>query len=185
MIKKICQNAEERMKKSIENLIHELAMIRTGRASLALLENVKVEYYGSLVPVNQVANFAIPEAKLIEIKPWDKSVIGEIEKAILKSDLGITPVNDGKIIRLALPSLTEERRKDLVKLVNKVGEKYRITVRNIRREEIEVLKKAEKDKQISEDDMYHGEEYVQKIVDEYIKKIDEIIEHKDKEIMEV
>ena len=185
MINKLCQDAEERIKKSIEVLLHEFATIRTGRASLALLENIRVEYYGSLVPLNQVANISIPEAKLIEIKPWDKSVIREIEKAILKSDLGITPLNDGKIVRLQIPPLTEERRKDLVKLVKKIGEKHRVTIRNIRREEIEILRKAEKNKQISEDDVYQGEEHIQKIIDEYIKKVDDITIHKEKEVMEV
>ncbi len=183
MIKEVYKNTEEKIKRSIEGLVHELSSLRTGRASLALIEHIKVEYYGSLVPINQVANVSIPEARTIEIKPWDKVVIKEIEKSIQKSDLGITPVNDGKIIRLVMPSLTQERRMELVKIVKKIGEKYRVSARNIRREEMDVLKKAEKKKQISEDDMFQGEEHIQKIIDESIKKIDEIGARKEKEVM--
>lgn len=185
MIKEVYKNTEEKIKRSIEGLVHELSSLRTGRASLALIEHIKVEYYGSLVPINQVANVSIPEARTIEIKPWDKVVIKEIEKSIQKSDLGITPVNDGKIIRLVMPSLTQERRMELVKIVKKIGEKYRVSARNIRREEMDVLKKAEKKKQISEDDMFQGEEHIQKIIDESIKKIDEIGARKEKEVMEI
>ncbi|MCK5533594.1 ribosome recycling factor [bacterium] len=183
VIKEVYKNTEEKIKRSIEGLVHQLSSLRTGRASLALIEHIKVEYYGSLVPINQVANVSIPEARTIEIKPWDKVVIKEIEKSIQKSDLGITPVNDGKIIRLVMPSLTQERRMELVKIVKKIGEKYRVSARNIRREEMDVLKKAEKKKQISEDDMFQGEEHIQKIIDESIKKIDEIGARKEKEVM--
>ncbi len=185
VIKEVYRKVEEKTKKSIEGLIHEFSALRTGRASQSLIEHIKVEYYGSLIPINQVASVAVPDARTIEIKPWDKSVIKEIEKAILKSDLGITPLNDGKIIRLVIPSLTEERRKHLVKVVKKTGEKYHISARNIRREEMEVLKNAEKRKQISEDDMYQGEEHIQKMINESINKIDEIVARKEKEVMEV
>ena len=185
MIKDVYTQMEEKMKKSIEKTKHEFAGIRTGRASSALLSDIKVEYYGAQVPINQVGNIAIPEARLIEIKPWDKSVLGEIEKAILKSSLGITPNNDGKIIRLRIPSLTEERRKELVKMVKKMAEEAKISIRNIRREANDSLTKLKDKKEVSEDDYYKAHDHAQEVTNQYIKKIDEVLEAKEKEIMEV
>ena len=144
---------DDKIEKSIEALRHELSKVRTGRASLALLEGISVNAYGSVMPLNQVGSMTIPESRMIVIAPWDPQMLPAIEKAILKSDVGLTPANDGKMIRLSIPQLTEERRKDLVKLVKKIAEEIRVAVRNIRREAIEVLKKKKKDKEISEDDL--------------------------------
>ncbi|MFH1784189.1 MAG: ribosome recycling factor [bacterium] len=185
MIKDVYAQMEEKMQKSLEKTKHEFAGIRTGRASSALLSDIKVEYYGTHVPINQVANIAIPEARLIEIKPWDKAALGEIEKAILKSQLGINPNNDGKMLRLSIPSLTEERRKELVKMVKKMGEEAKVSMRNIRREANDALMKHKDKKEITEDDYFKAHEHAQKVTDQYIKKIDEVLEGKEKEIMEV
>jgi ribosome recycling factor len=172
------------MDKSIEALNRELKRIRTGRASLSILDAIKVDYYGTLTPLNQMATLAVPESRLITIQPWDVSVIKDIEKALLKSDLGLTPANDGKLIRISIPPLTEERRKELVKLVLKMGEDYKVSVRNARRDANELIKSLKKDGDISEDDAFKSQEEVQKITDEHIKRIDECCQEKEKEILE-
>ncbi|OIO74394.1 MAG: ribosome recycling factor [Elusimicrobia bacterium CG1_02_37_114] len=174
---------EKLMKKSIEKLVGELAAIRTGRASTALVETVKVQCYNSNMPLKQIAGITTPDAKTIEIRPWDHAVIADIEKAIYQSSLGLTPVNDGKIIRLNIPPLTEERRQDLVKLTHKIAEDFRVSIRNDRRQSVEMLKKMEKDKKATEDEKFKLEDMLQKLTDQYIKKIDEISAGKEKEIM--
>jgi len=183
-IKQIISHMEEQMKKTIEKFRSELASIRTGRANASLLDTVKVESYGTVMPVNQMASIAIPEPRTIEIRPWDASQIPAIEKAILKSEIGVTPQNDGKCIRLTLPPLTQQRREELVKLSHKVAEDFRIAIRNERRDAIEKVKKSEKEKIISEDARKKSESDIQKITDNYIKKIDEILVLKEKEIRE-
>jgi len=175
----------EKMEKSVGAFKNELSKIRTGRASLALLDGISVDAYGSSMPLNQVATLTIPESRLIAIQPWDVQMLGEIEKAILKSSIGLTPVNDGKIIRLSIPQLTEERRKELVKQVKKAAEEFRVTVRNFRREAIDILKKQKKDKEISEDDLFKLQGDAQAETDNYIKQIDEATASKEKEVMEV
>lgn len=175
----------EKMEKSMDAFKFELMKIRTGRASLAMLDGVKADAYGSLMPLNQVASLTIPESRMIAIQPWDPQLLGAVEKAIMKSDLELTPVNDGKVIRLNIPQLTEERRKEMVKKVKKISEDYRVAVRNLRRESIDTLKKMKKDKDISEDDLFKLQDEVQKVTDEYIKKIDAIASAKEKEVMEV
>jgi ribosome recycling factor len=183
MVEKVYKETREKMEKAIEALKKEQSRIRTGRASVALLDGIRVQYYGSLVPLNQVASLAVPESRLITIQPWDIKAIGEIEKAVLKSELGLTPVNDGKIIRINIPLLTEERRRDLVKVIKKMAEESRVALRNIRRESNESFKDLKKDKQISEDDFFKGQEEVQKITKDYIEKVDRISEEKEKEIL--
>jgi ribosome recycling factor len=185
MIEEVYQEVEHKMDRSLEALRKELARIRTGRASLALLDGIAVDYYGTPTPLNQLATLAVPESRLITIQPWDKTQIGLIEKAIQRSDLGLTPTNDGKLIRLAIPLLTAERRKDLVKQVKKVGEETKIALRNVRREGNETLKSLEKQKEISEDDCRRGQDQVQRIIDRYIAKTDEILSTKEHEVMEV
>lgn len=185
MIKKIVAEMEDSMKKSIEKMKSELAALRTGRANVALLEGIKVEYYGSKMPVNQVAGVSVPEARTIEIKPWDIGVLPLLEKALLSSEIGITPVNDGKMIRLNLPTPTQERRMELVKLIKKIAEEFKVSVRNSRRDAIELIKKAQKKKEISEDLEKSGEHEVQKVTNTYTKKIDDVVANKEKEIMEV
>jgi len=184
MIDDIYQDTRESMGKSIEALINEFKRVRTGRASLSILDGIKVDYYGTLTPLNQMATLAVPESRLITIQPWDVSVIKDIEKAILKSDLGLTPTNDGKILRISIPPLTEERRKELVKLVHKMCEDHKVSVRNIRRDSNELLKSLKKDGDISEDDTFKSQDEVQKITDEHIKLIDECDTKKEKEILE-
>jgi ribosome recycling factor len=176
---------QKEMDGSVGALRKELAKLRTGRASTALLENIMVEYYGTTTPLNQLSTLNAPEPRLLVVQPFDRSAMGEIEKAILKSDLGLTPNNDGKVIRIPIPQLTEERRKDLVKHVKKVAEEYRVSVRNHRRVAIEHLKEAEKKKEITADDAKHGQERVQKITDDFIGRIDKIIKAKEEEVMEV
>lgn len=173
------------MNKVLTNLKSEFATIRTGRASTALLDKILVDYYGTPTPVNQVATISVPEPKMILIQPWETNMLQVIEKAILKSDLGLTPNNDGKVIRLILPDLTAERRKELVKYAKKKAEEAKVSIRNIRREYNDMLKKMEKNKEISEDDSKRSQEEIQKITDKYIDKADEILENKEKEIMEV
>jgi ribosome recycling factor len=184
MIDSIYDDARESMGKSIASLKNELNRLRTGRASLSILDPIKVDYYGTLTPMNQMATLAVPESRLITIQPWDVSVIKDIEKAILKSDLGLTPSNDGKIIRIAIPPLTEERRKELVKIVHKKCEGYKVSLRNIRRDANELLKSMKKDGEISEDDAFKAQDQTQKITDEQIKLIDECYKEKEKEILE-
>ena len=184
MIDDIYQDTRESMGKSIEALERELQRVRTGRASLSILDGIRVDYYGTLTPLNQMATLAVPESRLITIQPWDVSVIKDIEKAILKSDLGLTPANDGKILRISIPPLTEERRKDLVKLVHKMCEDHKVSVRNVRRDSNELLKSLKKDGDVSEDEALKAQDEVQKITDEHIKLIDECYTNKEKEILE-
>lgn len=184
MIDDIYQDTQDSMSKSIEALERELNRVRTGRASLSILDGIKVDYYGTLTPLNQMATLAVPESRLITIQPWDISVIKDIEKAILKSDLGLTPANDGKIVRIAIPPLTEERRKELVKLVHKMCEEHKVSVRNVRRDSNELLKSLKKDGDISEDEAFKAQDEVQKITDEHVKLIDECYTNKEKEILE-
>jgi len=185
MEQELKRKANERMTGAIEALKKELASIRTGRASLALLDGIMVNYYGASSPLQQLASLSIPESRLIAIQPWDPKIIPDIEKAIMKSDLGITPVNDGKTIRIHIPFLTEERRKHLVKLVKKKAEETRVAIRNIRRDVNEEFKNLEKEKRISEDALKRYQDEVQKITDIFIARVDELLGHKEKEIMEV
>lgn len=184
MIDSLYDDAREGMGKSIDALKNEFKKVRTGRASLALFEGIKVSYYGTPTPLNQVASLSVPESRLIVIQPWDQSVIGEIEKEILKSELGLTPMNDGKVIRVPIPPLTEERRKELVKVVHKIAEEHRISIRNIRRDTNELLKGLKKDGEIAEDDFYKAQDRVQKITDDYIRLVDKTYQEKEKEILE-
>ena len=179
------QNTENKMEKAIVALENDLATIRAGRANPAILDKISVEYYGTQTPVAQVGTISVPEARTIIIQPWDASVLKEIEKAILASDIGINPNNDGKVIRLNFPPLTEERRKDLSKSVSKRGEDAKVAVRNIRRDSLEQFKKQKKDNEITEDDLKGLEDKVQKLTDKFVKEIDTIVAAKEKEIMEV
>ncbi len=181
----VIKECETKMKKAISALEKDLGKVRTGRASLALVDDIRVDYYGTPTPLSQVASLSIPESRLIVIQPWDNSLLGDIEKAILKSELGMTPTNDGKVIRITIPRLTEERRKELVKLVKKMGENSKIGVRNIRRETIENLRTMEKNKEISEDKLHQMQNEVQKTTDTFVEQIDEVLEAKEKEIMEI
>jgi len=176
---------EEKMAKAVDALRHDLLIIRTGRASPALVEDLKVEAYESVMPLNQLATIAVPEARLLVIRPWDASTLSAIERAILKSDLGLTPNNDGKVIRLGIPPLTDERRKDLARMVNQRVEEGRVAVRNARRDAMRALQAMEKDGDISEDDRYRAQNDLQEVTDEYIGKLDALGEAKQKEIMEV
>jgi ribosome recycling factor len=185
MTDEVYQEIEHKMDRSLAALRKELSRIRTGRASLALLDGIGVDYYGTPTPLNQLATLAVPESRLITIQPWDKSQMGLIEKAIQRSDLGLTPINDGKIIRLAIPPLTAERRQGLVKQVKKMGEEAKIALRNVRREGNEALKDLEKSKDISEDDMRRGQDQVQKMTDHFIAQVDDILNAKEHEILEV
>lgn len=182
MVVKECQ---EKMKKTIGALEKDLGKVRTGRASLVLLDDIRVDYYGTSTPLNQVAALSVPESRLIVIQPWDSSLIGAIEKAILKSELGLTPVNDGKVIRISIPRLTEERRRELVKVVKKMGESSKVSVRNLRRETIEQLRKLEKDKEMSEDELHKWQGEVQKLTDTFVERVDKVVETKEKEVMEI
>jgi ribosome recycling factor len=184
MIEDIYQETKDRMSKSIAALKNELKRVRTGRASLSLLDGIRLDYYGTPTPLSQMASLSVPESRLITIQPWDVSVIKEIEKAILKSDLGLTPSSDGKIIRISIPPLTEQRRKELMKVVNKLCEDYKVAVRNVRRDSNELLKGLKKDGDISEDEAFKAQDQVQKITDDYIKRIDEVYKEKEKEILE-
>jgi len=183
--KKIYKETEEKMKKVLDNLKSDLATIRAGRASAALLEKISVDYYGTLTPVNQLATISVPEPRMILIQPWDVKVISSIEKAILKSDLGLTPSSDGKVIRLVLPELTMERRKELVKMAKKKAEDAKVVIRNIRRDTNESIKKMEKNGEISQDDSKRWQEEIQKLTDNYIELIDKALANKEKDIMEV
>ncbi len=185
MIEDILKEMKKSMGRAIEALHTNLGRVRTGRASLSLLEGIRVEYYGAVVPLNQAATLSVPESRLITIQPWDPSSLVEIEKAILKAELGLTPVNDGKIIRIAIPPLTEERRKELVKVVRNIAEETRVSLRNSRRETNEGLKELEKKKELSEDEFHTNQSKVQKVTDEYIAKVAEILSRKEEEIMEV
>lgn len=180
----ILSESREKMTKSIEALKKEFRKIRTGRASSALLEGLKVDCYDTQMPLEQVASISVPESRLIIVQPWDQSVIGNIEKSILKSELGLTPMNDGKIIRIAIPPLTEERRKELAKLAKKMGEDSKISIRNLRREANEMFKELKNEKEISEDELHKFLDDVQKITDEFVKEIDQVTAEKEKEIIE-
>ncbi len=184
MLDDIYQETKGRMGKTITALENELKRVRTGRASLSLLDNIRVDYYGTPTPLNQMATLSVPESRLIAIQPWDVSVIKDIEKALLKSDLGLTPSNDGKIIRISIPPLTEERRKELVKVVHKMCEDHKIAVRNIRRDSNELIKGFKKDGDISEDEAFKGQDEIQEITNDYISQIDSIYKDKEKEIIE-
>ncbi|MDD3653060.1 MAG: ribosome recycling factor [Desulfotomaculaceae bacterium] len=185
MIKEIINDAEGNMKKTVDVIKKEFASLRAGRAVPALLDKISVNYYGVPTPVNQLANISVPEARLLVIQPWDKGVLHEIERAIMKSDLGITPTSDGAVIRLTIPQLTQERRTDLVKVVRKKAEEGRVAVRNLRRDTNEKLKVQQKDGKISEDELKRSQDEVQKLTDRYVKEIDGILSTKEQEIMQV
>jgi ribosome recycling factor len=185
MEQELKRKTTERMTRTIEVLKKDLASVRTGRASLALLDGIVVNYYDTQTPLQQLATLSIPESRQIAIQPWDQKIIPDIEKAILKSDLGLTPMNDGKIIRINIPLLTEERRKQLVKAVKKKAEEAKVSIRNIRRDANEELKKLEREKHLSEDEVKKSQEDTQKITDSFIAKVDEVLGYKEKEIMEV
>lgn len=185
MVKHTLKNADERMGKSIKVLRDDLGGIRAGRANPKVLDRILVDYYGTMTPINQLANVSTPEPRLLVIAPWDANTISEIEKAIQKSDLGINPMNDGKVIRLSFPELTEERRRELVKVIKKMGEESKIAVRSIRRDANDQIKQLEKDSEITEDELKAAEKDVQKLTDDYTQKIDEILEKKENEIMEL
>ena len=179
------KKAMERMNTAIESLKKDFGSIRTGRASLSLIDGIRVDYYGAPTALAQIATLGIPESRQITIQPWDPKLIPDIEKAILKSDLGLTPGNDGKTIRINIPHLTEERRVQLVKIIKKRSEEGRVAVRNIRRDIMEELKKSEKEKHLSEDDVKRMHDEIQKVTDSYIERVEEVMQHKEKEIMEV
>ena len=185
MEKALRAKATERMEGAIDALKKEFGSVRTGRASLSLLDGIMVDYYGTLTPLQQLASLSVPESRQIAIQPWEQRIIPEIEKAIMKSDLGLTPSNDGKFIRIGIPALTEERRKQLVKVVKKRAEEAKVAIRNIRRDTNEELRKLEKEKHLSEDDAKKSHDEIQKLTDFYITKIDEVLKHKENEIMEV
>ncbi len=184
MIEETKQEAKESMEKAIAALSREFKRVRTGRATPALLDGIRADYYGAPTPLNQMASISVPEPRLILIQPWDPKSCEAIEKAILKSDLGLTPNNDGKVVRIAIPPLTEERRKELVKVVRKMGEEAKVAIRNARRDANEMLKEYKKEGEISEDDAFRGQEQIQKLTDEYVAKVDELVAEKEKEIME-
>ncbi len=185
MVDEIFEDLQERMGKSIDSLKREYSRLRTGRASVSLLDGIRVTYYDTPTPLNQMASLAVPEPRLIVIQPWDKTAIGDIEKAILKSELGLTPMNDGKLIRIAIPPLTEERRKELVKVARKMAEDNKVAIRNIRRDANDMLKDLKTEKEITEDDLYRSQDEVQKLTDDFISQVDELCAAKEKEILEI
>jgi len=185
MIRDVLKDAESHMKKTVEVFKKELASLRTGRASITIFENVKVDYFGSEMPINQLATISAPDATLVVISPFDPSSIGALEKAILASDLGLNPSNDGKVIRVPIPPLTEERRKSLVKKVHEFAEQSKVAIRNIRRDARDQAKELLKEKMISEDDEHRAEEEIQKLTDQYVKEISELSDRKEKDILEV
>ena len=185
MIADVKSKTSAGMVKALESFKRDLSKVRTGRASLALLDDVRVDYYGTPTPLNQVAALAVPEPRLITIQPWEKNLAGEIEKAIMKADLGLNPSSDGQLIRLVFPPLTEERRKEMVKQVKRLGEEAKIAVRNVRREGNDTLKKLEKDKELTEDDLKRGEKEIQDVTDDYVARVDKIIAEKEKDLMEI
>jgi len=184
-VRALLQEAEEKMKQAVQAARRDLAAIRTGRANPSLLERVEVDYYGTLLPINQLASISVPEPRLLVIQPWDKNAVKMIEKAILKSDLGLTPTTDGNVLRIQLPPLTEERRKELARLARKEAEDKRVAVRNVRRDVNDAIKKLEKDGQLSEDECRRAQSQVQELTDRYIKEIDDLLAAKEKEILEV
>jgi len=181
----IKKSAEEKMGKAIQSLKKDLASVRAGRANPSLLDKIHIDYYGAPTPLSQMANISTPDPRTLLIQPWDKSVMGEIEKAIMKSDLGLTPSNDGVVIRISIPQLTEDRRKELVKLIKKMGEESKVAIRNIRRDGNDDLKRIEKNGDISEDELRRTQEEIQKLTDKYVTEVDTTIIAKEKEIMEV
>ncbi|GAB4294230.1 MAG: ribosome recycling factor [Ignavibacteriaceae bacterium] len=185
MIDTIIKDASHRMDKSVEALRSELSKIRTGKATTAILDGIKVDYYGTLSPLNQVGSVSVLDAHTLSITPWDKAMVSIIEKAILEANIGLNPVSDGTNLKIPVPPLTEERRKDYVKLVKKFGEECKIAIRNVRRDANDHLKREEKNKKISEDELKKAEEKIQNLTDEHIKLVDEILKHKEKEVMEV
>jgi ribosome recycling factor len=184
MMEELKQNSRDLMEKAVEALSREFSRVRTGRASLNLLDGIRADYYGAPTPLNQMASLSVPEARLILIQPWDSKALEAVEKAILKSGLGLTPQNDGKVIRIAIPIMTEERRKELVKIIRKMAEESKVGVRSSRRDANEMLKDMKKDSVISEDEAFKGQEEIQKITDSYVKKIDELLAEKEKELLE-
>ncbi|MBX2976170.1 MAG: ribosome recycling factor [Ignavibacteriaceae bacterium] len=184
-MKEIVKDAAHRMDKSIEALRHELATIRTGKATTSLLDGVKVDYYGTMTPISQVGNLTVLDVHTLAFTPWDKSMLQSVDRAIREANIGFNPMNDGTNLKIPIPPLTEERRKDMVKLIKRFGEDTKIAVRNVRRDANEHLKKAQKDKKISEDEQKEGEDKVQKLTNEHTAIVDEILKHKEKEIMEV
>lgn len=185
MYKDVIDKTRHSMDKAIEVLRKEFSRVRTGRASVSLLDDIRVDYYGTPTPLNQIGTLTVPEPRLITIQPWEKKLIPEIEKAILKSDLGLNPASDGVLVRIAIPALTEERRKEMVKLIKRMGEDAKIAIRNVRRDGNEGMKKLEKDKEISEDEMKRGEKEIQDLTDQFVKKADEVVASKEKEVMEI
>ena len=185
MLEELSKKTDQAMKSAIEHLHHELSTVRTGKANPALLDSIQVEYYGQMVPLKQVASVAVPDPRLITIQPWDKTVVPEIEKAIQASDLGLNPQSDGTLIRLPIPPLTEDRRKDLVKIVKRMGEEAKVALRNVRRDVNDKIKKLAKEHEISEDNMHTKQEEIQKMTDSYVKSVDEVIVTKEKEVMEI
>ncbi|EPR44336.1 Ribosome-recycling factor [Desulfovibrio sp. X2] len=181
----VLKDSEDKMNKAVENLKREFGRLRTGRASTALVENIKVDYYGTPTPLPQISSIAVPDSRSITIQPWDRNAFSLIDKAIQTSDLGLSAVNDGKVLRINIPPLTEERRKELVKLAKKYTEETKVAVRNIRRDGNETLKKKEKDKDITQDDLHKGQDEIQKLTDGYIKKAEQVLGDKEKEIMEI
>lgn len=185
MLNDVYEDARDRMNKAIDSLDQEFKRVRTGRASTALVDGIRVEYYGTPTPLNQLATMSVPEPRTITIQPWDSSIVNEVEKAIMKSELGLTPMSDGKIIRINIPVLTAERRKDLVKVIKKKAEEAKVAVRNIRRDVNEMIKELKSAKDISEDEQFRAQEEIQKITDDYIKKVDAVYSAKEKEILEI
>lgn len=185
MLNDVLREARASMDKAIKALKRDMAKVRTGRASVSLLDDVRVDYYGTPTPLSQVATLSVPEPRMITVQPWEKNIIPEIEKAIFKADLGLNPSSDGLLIRLPIPALTEERRKEMAKLVRKMGEEAKISVRTARRDANETLKMLEKEKEITTDDQKSGEKDVQKVTDEFVQNIDEVVKTKEQEIMEI
>lgn len=185
MMKDVITKTRQGMEKSIDALKKDFTKVRTGRASVSLLDDVRIDYYGTPTPLSQVGTLAVPEPRLITITPWEKKLIPDIEKAILKSDLGLNPSSDGVLVRIIIPPLTEDRRKEMCKVLKRLGEESKIALRNIRRDGNDGLKKMEKDKEISEDDLKRGEKEIQELTDQYVKKVDETVAAKEKEVMEV
>lgn len=185
MSSSVMNTAKKAMEKSIEAQKKELQRVRTGRASVSLLDEVMVDYYGTPTPLNQVGTLSVPEARLITVQPWEKNLIPEIEKAIFKADLGLNPASDGQLVRINIPPLTEERRKEMVKLVRRMAEDTKVAIRNARRDANEALKKLQKDKEITEDDQKRGEKEIQDLTDQFVKLADEVVDKKEVEIMEI
>ena len=185
MLEELLADAKRRMAKSVDSTKHEFASVRTGRASTALLDRIQVDYYGTKTPLNQLASITVPDARLLVVTPYDKSAMKEVERAILESDLGITPSNDGKIIRLPIPPLTEERRKEMVKIAHRIAEEGRVAVRNVRRDTLHHTKELERNGDAGADDVRRADERTQKLTDEHVHQIDAALKHKEEEIMEV